>query len=385
VISTPLTPLADQLYNRDTVAHVAAEIGSVHPAFRRDAFVEEVMGRLGSLRLKERINWIAECLEAYLPQDYRSAVQVLLAALPPPCDPTLSDGDWGDFIYAAFSMYVARRGSGEADVNFSLAALKEITTRFSAEDAIRTFINAYPQHTMSTLLAWTSDKHYHVRRLCSEGTRPRLPWAHRLTLPTTAGLSILDRLYADTTRFVTRSVANHLNDIAKTDPDVVVETLQRWRNSGNQSARELDYIVRHATRSLAKAGHQGALGLLGVSVSQSVAISRLDVPRHVELDTELPLSVTVRAKHDTEAIVDYVVHFRGASGRLDRQKVYKLRRITLPAGQDVTLTKRHPFRSNTSTRAIYPGRHAIEILVNGRVRARRTFWVKESAGVASHR
>jgi 3-methyladenine DNA glycosylase AlkC len=377
-MTTLETPLADLLFNRDKVAQVAAEIGSVHCTFQRDAFVEDVMGRFSSLRLKERIRWISECLERYLPQDYRSAVQVLLAALPPPCDPTLSDGDSGDFIYAPFSAYVARRGCGEADLNFSLTALREITTRFSAEEAIRTFINAYPDHTMNALLQWTSDNHYHVRRLCSEGTRPRLPWASRLALPTTAGLPILDRLYADPTRFVTRSVANHLNDITKTDPDAVIQILQGWRDSGNQTKSELDYIVRHATRSLVKVGHHGALELLGVGVSEPIAVSRFEVPRHVQLDSELPLSLTIRAKQDTEAIVDYVVHFQGASGRLTKRKVYKLRRITLPAGKDVTITKRHPIRSNMTTRAIYPGRHEIEVLVNGTVQARREFWISES-------
>jgi 3-methyladenine DNA glycosylase AlkC len=194
-------------------------------------------------------------LEASLPGDYRRAVNVLLRSLPAPCDPALSDGDFGDFIYAPYAEYVARHGCTREDLTFSLAALRELTTRFSVEDAIRTFINACPTETLMTLMEWTADEHYHVRRLCSEGTRPKLPWAKRLTTPVGYAVPLLDRLYCDTTRFVTRSVANHVNDIAKLDPDMAVDTLRRWKDSGQQGLREMDYVVRHATRSLIKQGN----------------------------------------------------------------------------------------------------------------------------------
>jgi 3-methyladenine DNA glycosylase AlkC len=378
-MTTRRVPLKDQLFNRDKVSEVAARIERVHPAFRRRRFVDEVMGRLGELELTQRISWIAQCLERHLPTEYRPAVDVLLRSLPAPCDPTRSDGDFGDFIYAPYSEYVAQRGCTPDDLKYSLAALKEITTRFSAEDAIRTFINAHPAHTLRALMEWTTDQHYHVRRLCSEGTRPRLPWARRLSVPATAALPILDQLFADQTRFVTRSVANHLNDIAKTDPDLVLETLQRWRRSGQQTPREMGFIVRHATRSLVKAGHPGSLAILGIPTGQPAVVTRLRVPRHVKLDTALEFSLDLDAEQDTEAVVDYALHFQGPSGRPTGRKVYKLRRLTLPAGVTITITKSHPLRSNMTTRKLHPGRHEIEILVNGISRARRTFWLTPAA------
>ncbi|MBB2915598.1 3-methyladenine DNA glycosylase AlkC [Streptosporangium becharense] len=367
--------LKDQLFNVDKVAMVATRLQRVQASFRREDFIDEVMDRLGDLELKQRIRWISEVLERHLPGDYRPAVGALLRSLPAPCDPTLSDGDFGDFIYAAYSDFVARRGCTDTDLAYSLDALKQITTRFSAEDAIRTFINAYPGHTMDTLIGWTRDEHYHVRRLCSEGTRPRLPWARRLSVPASAAIPILDNLFDDRTRFVTRSVANHLNDIAKSDPDLVVETLRRWRTTGRQEPREMNYIVRHATRTLVKAGHRDTLDLLGVDPDRRVTVTDVMIPPTVHLGAVLDISITVHAVETSEAIVDYVVHFAGPSGRPGGRKVYKLRRLTVSAGNPVTLVKTHPLRAGMSTRTIHPGEHAIEVLVNGTPRARRSFQV----------
>jgi 3-methyladenine DNA glycosylase AlkC len=253
------TPLKDRLFTHEKVELIAGGIKGVHPAFPADEFVAAALARLPELELKARVDWIATCLEGHLPRDFRRAAGVLLRSLPAPVDPTLSDGDFGDFIYAPYAEYVARYGCTDGRLEFSLAALREITTRFSAEFAIRPFLDAFPDHTLAALITWTHADHYHVRRLCSEGTRPRLPWARNLTLPYGAGIPILDLLYADPTRYVTRSVANHINDISKKDPDLALDTLDRWRESGRQRPREMDFIVRHAARTLIRAGHVRAL------------------------------------------------------------------------------------------------------------------------------
>ncbi|GAA2913065.1 hypothetical protein GCM10010517_79620 [Streptosporangium fragile] len=368
-------PLKDQLFNLDKVTMIATRLRQAKASFRPEDFIDEVMDRLGDLELKQRITWISEVLERHLPDDYRPAVGALLRSLPAPCDPALSDGDFGDFIYAPYSEFVARRGCTDTDLAYSLDALKQITTRFSAEDAIRTFINAYPDHTMNTLIEWTRDKHYHVRRLCSEGTRPRLPWSRRLSVPASAAIPILDNLFDDRTRFVTRSVANHLNDIAKSDPDLVVETLHRWRTTGRQEPREMNYIIRHATRTLVKTGHRDTLGLLGIDPDRRVTVTDLTIPPTVHLGAALDISITVHAAETSEAIIDYAVHFAGPPGRPGGRKVYKLRRLTVPAGHSVTLAKTHPLRAGMSTRTIHAGEHAIEVLVNGTPRAKRSFQV----------
>jgi 3-methyladenine DNA glycosylase AlkC len=367
--------LKDQLFNRDKVAQIAAELSRAQRSFDASAFEGEVMSRLPELELKQRIGWIADRLEASLPSDYRRAVKVLLRSLPAPCDPALSDGDFGDFIYAPYAEYVARHGCTREDLTFSLTALRELTTRFSAEDAIRTFINTFPDETLTTLTEWTTGDHYHVRRLCSEGTRPKLPWARRLTTAVGYAVPLLDRLYCDPTRFVTRSVANHVNDISKLDPDLAVDTLRRWMESGQQKAREMDYVVRHATRSLVKQGNPRAMELLGVPARPAVTVSKLHIPKRVELGSALEFSFTIRAQEDTEVIADYVLHYQGRGGRLTGRKVYKLKRLALANGEQAMLTRRHLLRADMTTREIRPGRHELEIQLNGLSQCRYSFWV----------
>ena len=135
----PEKALKDILFNRTKVQRVAAEICQVYPRFREAEFVREVVTRFPRLELKARIAWIAECLRTFLPREYDRAVGILVRALPSPNDPTLSDDDFGDFIYAAYGEYVARNGCVPKHLKRSLAALREITQRFSAEDAIRYF------------------------------------------------------------------------------------------------------------------------------------------------------------------------------------------------------------------------------------------------------
>jgi len=124
---------------------------------------------------------------------------------------------------------------------------------------------------LATLQVWTQDEHYHVRRLCSEGTRPRLPWAPSLRLAYDAGIPLLDRLFADPTRYVTRSVANHVSDLSKKDPDLALDTLERWRDSGHQRPREMRYVIRHAARTLLRVDHPRAVALVNSSPEAPMA------------------------------------------------------------------------------------------------------------------
>src|SRR5215208_1703768 len=153
---------------------------SVYPYLDQSDFTKSIVQKFPQLELKERIAWISENLKACLPADYQEATSILLASLPPPNDNSKTDNDFGDFIYAPYADFVAKNGVSKKDLYFSLAALKEITMRFSAEDAIRYFINAFPTETMQELQKWSKDAHYHVRRLTSEGTRPKLPWSQKI-------------------------------------------------------------------------------------------------------------------------------------------------------------------------------------------------------------
>jgi 3-methyladenine DNA glycosylase AlkC len=365
--------LKDHLFNRQKVAKIAQEIKRVYPAFDAQKFTGQAVAKFPSLELKARIGWIAECLKQSLPSDYPSAIAVLLKSLPHPNDPSLSDDDFGDFIYAPYADFVARYGCNRGSLKRSLKALKEITMRFSAEDAIRYFINAFPEETLGVLQEWSSDNNYHVRRLCSEGTRPKLPWSQKLNIPVSEPLPILDKLFYDPTRYVTRSVANHINDISKSDPDLAIEILTRWRDSKKQNPKEMEYILKHALRTLVKDGNREAIHLLGFSQARHIRVTHLNLPKAVAMNTHLEFSCVIEADEDTEALVDYILYFQNKAGELSSKKVFKLGTFSIGGKIPITLSKRHLLRQFMTTRTLYAGKHALEIQINGVVCARAEF------------
>ncbi|MGV3524976.1 MAG: DNA alkylation repair protein [Candidatus Sericytochromatia bacterium] len=364
--------LKDRLFNAQGVRRLALELQAVWPPFPRETFESEVLAAFPELELKARIFCIMRALRTALPPDYRTAVGVILSALPPEADPSQGDNDYGEFIYAPYSEFVSHYGCSAADLDFSLAALRTLTTRFSAEGPIRVFLNAFPDQTLAALQVWSQDRHYHVRRLVSEGTRPRLPWFQKLTLPPEAALPLLDQLHADPTRFVTRSVANHLNDISKREPGWVLEALTRWREAGRQRPEELDYISRHALRTLVKQGHGPTLAFLGYPSTPAVDVGALQITTpQVAIGESLLFQCELVAREATRLVVDYRLDFCTAKGGFSA-KVFKLKSISLAAGERLTLSKRHPLRVMT-TRRLYPGEHRLTLQLNGQDVARGVF------------
>jgi 3-methyladenine DNA glycosylase AlkC len=368
--------LKDFLFNESKIENLAKEIKRVYPSFTSQQFVKEIISKFPELELKARITWIAESLKKYLPDDYKKAIAVILKALPKENDPNLSDGDFGDFIYAPYAEYVARYGCNQKDLSVSLNALYEITKRFSAENAIRFFINAFPKETLAELTKWSKDKNYHVRRLSSEGTRPKLPWSQKLIISHDVSVPILNNLFADKTRYVTRSVANHLNDISKIDPELVIDTLSQWEKEGKQSKEEMEFIKQHALRSLIKNGNSRALQLLGISCDVNVNVSNFKVPKEVEMNQALEFSFVIQATENAEIIVNYVLHFQNKSGQLKGRKVFKLRKISIAKNEKVIIKKQHVLKENMTTRKLYRGKHKIEIQINGKNLAQKYFMIK---------
>jgi len=190
-----------------------------------------------------------------------------------------------------------------------------------------------------------------------------LPWGVKVGLSVQAPIGLLDRLYYDRARFVTRSVANHLNDITKKDPDLVLHTLARWRAAGKQEVAELDWMERHALRTLVKKGHQGALERLGyrpapailveAAFSQAVVIGEVGV-----------LEVTIEAKRDERLMVDYVIEFVKKNGAR-RPKVFKLKKLDIKAGERLVLRKNHRFLKAASTFTHFTGTQMIYMQING--------------------
>ena len=357
--------LKDQLFNHERVRYLANQFAAADDRFETAAFVRQTMKRLPSLELKQRIVHIAQTLEDFLSSDFKTAARQIIAALPPPLDPTKQDDDFGDFIFAPLGEFVTRNGVASKHVKTSLQTLKQITQRFSMEDAIRTFIDAHTDVTMAELKKWATDSNYHVRRLVSEGTRPMLPWSRRLTLDAEAAIPLLELLHADSTRYVTRSVSNHLNDIAKTDPVLVLQTLKRWKKLQCQSSDELKWMTRHALRTLVKQGDAGALRLLGYRTKPRIKISAFQVqPLEVRRGDAIEFSFTVTAERSEQLMIDYVVDFVKANGSL-APKVFKLKQLSVAKGESAVVKKRHPLKDNATTFTLFPGRHRITLQING--------------------
>jgi len=364
--------LKDQLFNSEKVDYLGTLMAQAWPDFPQATFHQDVVTAFPTLELKERIVHITDCLYTHLPDDYREALAIILRSLPPELDPDKTDDDFGDFIFAPLSLYVATYGCIPHHLDSSLSALKEITKRFSAEDAIRYFINAFPEETFVFLLDCAEDDNYHVRRWASEGTRAKLPWSQKLTIDYKKPLPILEALFADKTRYVTRSVANHLNDISKIDPDLVIRMLQQWMTSQRQADQEMAFITKHALRTLVKQGNQEALALLGFGVKPDITITNFGThtPK-VRLGSAFEFSLDICSHKSQSLLVDYVMHF-ASDGKKHPQKVFKLKQLELKAGEVITLKKRHPMRLMT-TRRLLLGEHQIVLQVNGQAFGSLTF------------
>ena len=367
--------LKDHLFNPKKIGQVSDEIFQAYPKFEKDKFAKEVVSQFPKLELKERIYHITACLKKYLPTPYTDAVEILLQALPAPCNPNLKDDDFGNFIYAPYNHFVAVYGCNSTHLKFSLNALEELTTRFSAEDAIRYFINAFPDETLSKMKEWSKHEHYHVRRLATEGSRPKLPWCQKINIEIEAPLPILNNLYSDPTRYVTRSVSNHLNDISKTHPKLVIQRLKKWKSEKKQAPKEFDFIIRHSLRTLIKKGDPAALKLIGIDENPPIKISSFQFSEQVKMNTHLLFEFEVTAKENTSLLIDYIINFQNKKGEMNSRKVFKLKQVTLEKNESITISKKHLMRQFMSTRTLYEGKHELEIQVNGGVVAKAFFMV----------
>lgn len=361
--------LKDQLFNREKVRYLAGLFSATEAGFDAEAFEGEVMAALQALELKQRITLIAEVLAGHLPEALPEAAPIVLKALPPPLDPGKTDDDFGDFIFAPLGEYAAARGL-EAHRDLALDMLEEITQRFSMEWAIRPFLNRWPAEVLARMEGWAGHPSYHVRRLVSEGTRPRLPWGEAVGLQLADPLPLLDRLHGDGTRYVTRSVANHLNDIAKKDPDLVMDRLQGWRAAGQQDRKELDWMTSHALRGLVKAGHPRAMAMLGYDPDLALE-AFVTVPEAVRIGEALDLSCRLEGAAGAPVLVDYVLHFQRPGGKASA-KVFKLKQARITGGT-LELGKKHKLKGDATTFKLVPGTHRVELMVNGKVRAEAAF------------
>src|SRR4051794_31390316 len=272
-------------FDAGLVRGIAADIAHVHPKFDTAGFVAAGLDGLDRLELIQRGWHVAEALQKHLPQPFAKAADVLVASVGPEQEGTETFG-MAPFRYLPHVLFVQKYGLD--DFEAAMQAQYELTKRFTAESSIRPYLVKYPERTYARLVEWAGDDNVHVRRLVSEGTRPRLPWAPRLPQfqkDPQPVIALLELLKDDRERYVQRSVANNINDIGKDHPELAVELCRKWLKSAPPGRR---WIVGHALRSLVKKGHAGALELLGFGGRPEISISpaRL-VPEHVVLGGKL--------------------------------------------------------------------------------------------------
>ncbi len=366
--------LKDMLFNPESVGELARAIHQAWPEFDWQSFASKALDRFPGLELKQRMACMVDELTRTLPDDFDDARKVLLRALPPPLDPSRTDDDFGSFIWMVPGDYIARHGLTRARVHKSLSFLRESTKRASAENSIRPFLKTFPEVSLPFVHKCTTDTNYHVRRLASEGIRPLLPWAPRADVPLTDIVSVLDKLFADPTRYVTRSVANTLNDISKQDPTLVLTTLRRWQKRGTQSPAEIAWMTRHSLRTLANQDHRDALKMLGFAADPQVSIKRLNVTKTVIVGENLVVDFDLLSEVEQQLSLVMKIHLLKANGDL-KPKVFKVRNWLAGQGEVSHFTKQQPFRPLT-TRTLYPGRHKVELVVNGSSLMTRSFEVQ---------
>ncbi len=354
---------------------IARMISAVYADFQADAFLHDALDGFEDLELTPRGWHLARALRRHLPEDYPTAIEILMASLGPKieesedsqteADETESSGMSG-FLYLPHVFFVAEYGLDDFEV--SMDAQYELTQRFTAEISIRPFLVEHTDRTLARLKEWSADPRPHVRRLVSEGTRPRLPWAPRLrAFQTDPGpvLELLELLKDDPELFVRRSVANNLNDIGKDHPELLVDTARRWLKDAGEDRR---WLVRHALRSAVKRGDPGALALLGYGDPAEVTIRDVTItppaPR-IGDSVVIAFDLLNTGAGVQRLLVDLHLHFVKASGRTS-PKVFKLRGLELAPRQTASLRKTISL-ADMSTRKHYPGMHTVDVVLNGRL------------------
>lgn len=348
-------------------------------SFDEDKFIELASHNIEKHELKQRSEQIVIALQQCLPKDQSDAVRALCHVLAPVNnnhdlkDITTDKNGVAGWMVMPFTEYVGRLDN--YDLELALNALKTLTKRFTSEFGIRHLLLSQPSKCLAIMLPWCSDPCHHVRRLVSEGTRPLLPWAMQLPefkLNPDWVKPHLEKLKSDESEYVRRSVANHLNDISKTHPDLVVDIAKRWLST--QADKNTHRMVKHACRTLIKRGNIDALGVFGYCSPDNISATFSIDKSIVKVGESLTLGLTLHkntADNDSVAVlVDYQVHhLRGRGQHI--AKVFKWKETTL-INKQVSFDKVHSFKP-INTRRYYSGLHYIEVLLNGVVVAKQAF------------
>jgi 3-methyladenine DNA glycosylase AlkC len=358
------------MINEKVAAQIAKAIARNYPEFNQKSFLKGVANELGPLELKDRVIFLAKRLKEYLPENSKMALKIIGGAAK---QNDLDEVGVSGFAAWPLSEYVSRFGLEEFDL--SMGILKEITKIFTAEFAVRAFFLHDEKRTLTYFQKWVSDSNEHVRRLVSEGSRPLLPWGQKLPGFVANPLvtwDLLEKLKNDEAEYVRKSVANHLNDHSKNHPDLVVEKLLKWQKSDPKN-KNIDWVIRHASRTLIKKGHPKAFLLHGVEASKVEVISQKILTKKIDLGNILKVEVVFQnlGKKKVKIILDHELHLL-KSNNSHNIKCFKGKSVELLPNEKKELSFNIPLRPVT-TRTYYSGKHYWNIKVNGKSEERLGF------------
>lgn len=353
--------LKDMFFTTDSIDLLADTVKKFYPEFDKSKFLNLVFNKeWESKELKEQMRHTTICLHELLPGDYKQSLEILFKVIP----------SIKGFDVMVFPDFVEQYGLHDWDM--SLPALGYFTKFASSEFAIRPFLNEDPDSAMEFMYKWADDENKSVRRLASEGCRPRLPWA--MALPKfkkdpSPILPILEKLKDDESESVRRSVSNNLNDISKDNPDIALDICKRWFGQ----SENVDWIVKHACRTLLKAGDKRALRLFGYADSDSIPVKNFRLENDVvKIGGELrySLDISIDSKKPVNVRLEYGMDFVKANGKHSR-KIFKIAENSYKPGSH-SFARKHSF-ADMSTRTHYEGKHRIVLLVNGDEKASAWF------------
>lgn len=356
-------------FNPETAREIAKRIHAVHPKFKTRTFVGRASKGLEELEMMGRVGLFADTLKDTLPESMPEALRILVASLPaafpfeaePREEGSLSSG----FVLWPYGEFVRRYATDHFDE--AMDAMVELTQRFTSEFAVRPFVRETPAKVVARFMKLKDHPSEHVRRWCSEGLRPRLPWGEKLghfcddPAPI---LPVLEALKDDTSLYVRRSVANTLGDISKDHPDLAIGVARRWKKG---ASADRQWVVRHSLRTLVKAGHPAALAVYGFAAPKNLDVEFEVTPKRVRAggSIELRLQLKNRSKKRVALLVDFRIHYMNKS-KDPSPKVFKWKELELAPGESIEVTKKRAIKAAT-TRPIFSGHHAVDVQINGKV------------------
>ncbi len=353
--------------NPEVVRKISRAISSIDVHFDSKKF-QKLIPELADLELKERVLLVTKHLSLNLPKSYPEALRILVSAM--------EKADLRGFELWPFSEYISQFGLDDFDL--SMKAMYQLTQRFTAEFAIRPYLIKNHTKVLKYFDKWANDKNAHIRRWVSEGSRPLLPWGMRIpifVMDPTHTIKLLDKLRYDEEIYVRKSVANHLNDISKNHPDVVIAVLRMWlKDVPTEHVDKINWIKRHSLRTLIKKGHPKALTLMGVDSAPKIKLENFSMNKGLYKLHEVMsfhFEITSVSKKSQKVIIDYSIDFVKANGKHGK-KVFKLKTIDLEAGSKQIFSKKHSFKPIT-TMKYYSGTHKLKIQVNGIILGEKDF------------